>query len=327
MVVQSDSAMVWTDVPDPAPRADEVVMRVAASAVNRADLLQRRGKYPPPPGAPEWMGLEAAGTIEAIGPAVSGDDWKIGDSVCALLAGGGYAERVALPAAQLLPVPTGMDPTLAASVPEVFATAYLNLYLEAGLSEGETVLVHAGASGVGTAAIQIARAFGSRVISTVGSARKAQFVRELGASEVIDRSVVDIDSELARLARTDPGIDVVLDCLGGDAMARLLPLLNIDGRWVIISLLEGSRIDLDLRPLLSRRLRVIGSTLRARPSAEKARILGQLRSRVWPLLESGEIAPVVHAVFPIEEVEEAHAVLERRENIGKVVLRIGPSRS
>ncbi|MCA9728548.1 MAG: zinc-binding dehydrogenase, partial [Candidatus Eisenbacteria bacterium] len=247
--------------------------------------------------------------------------------VCALLAGGGYAERVALPAAQLLPVPTGMDPTLAASVPEVFATAYLNLYLEAGLSEGETVLVHAGASGVGTAAIQIARAFGSRVISTVGSARKAQFVRELGASEVIDRSVVDIDSELARLARTDPGIDVVLDCLGGDAMARLLPLLNIDGRWVIISLLEGSRIDLDLRPLLSRRLRVIGSTLRARPSAEKARILGQLRSRVWPLLESGEIAPVVHAVFPIEEVEEAHAVLERRENIGKVVLRIGPSRS
>jgi putative PIG3 family NAD(P)H quinone oxidoreductase len=327
IVVQPDMALLWTEVPDPVPGSGEVVVRVAATAVNRADLLQRRGKYPPPSGAPEWMGLEASGTIEELGEGVSRADWSVGDPVCCLLAGGGYAERVVVPASQVAPIPDGLDLITAAALPEVFATAYLNLYLEAGLREGETVLVHAAASGVGTAATQLARSFGSRVIATVGSPAKERFVRSLGAAEVIDRSVVDVDARLEHLGKTSPGIDVVLDCLGGDGLARLLPLLNAGGRWVVISLLEGGRIDLDLRPLLARRLRLIGSTLRSRPVEQKAVILNELRLRVWPLLERREVEPIVHAVFPIQEAEAAHGVLERRENIGKVLLQVDPGLS
>lgn len=344
IVVQPDRSLRWMDVSDPVPRPGEVIVRVVATAVNRADLLQREGRYPPPSGAPEWMGLDASGFIDEVGDAVP-TKWRVGDPVCCLLAGGGYAERVAVPAVQTAPIPERVDLVAAAGIPEVFATAYLNLYLEAGLREAETVLVHAAASGVGTAATQLARSFGSRVLATVGTPEKERFVRGLGAVEVIVRSPADpiertdrdpsgsddsnLDalSQLESLFTTPPGVDVVLDCLGGPRLARLFPRLNVDGRWVVISLLEGSRIDIDLRSLLTRRLRLIGSTLRSRSVDQKARIMNELSEKVWPLFASREIEPIVHSIFPIQEAEKAHAVLARRENIGKVLLQVDPHHS
>lgn len=315
----SEARLRWQEVPDPALRHGEVLIRIAATAVNRADLLQRRGKYPPPSGAPEWMGLEASGVVETLASGVEG--LQPGDHVCCLLAGGGYAERVVCDARLVLPVPEGLSLEEAASLPEVFATAYLNLFLEANLSAGETVLVHAGASGVGIAAIQLCHALGTRVLTTVGSEAKATFTRDLGADEVIRHDTEDVTQRLESLTR-EHGLDVVLDCLGGEDLGRHFSMLAKGGRWVVIGLLQGRTTELDLRALLSGRLRLMGSTLRTRPVEEKGELLAELKRRVWPLFAEGGIRPVVHAALPIQEAEAAHAILERRENIGKVVLTV-----
>lgn len=323
MTAGPDRVLRWTEVPDPVPGPEHAVLRVRATAVNRADLLQRRGLYPPPAGAPEWLGLEASGIIEHAGLEARLRGWSEGDAACCLLAGGGYAERVAVDARCLLPVPRGLSLLHAAGLPEVFATAYLNLFWEARLAPGETVLIHAGGSGVGTAAVQLARVRGARVAATVGSREKAERLRSLGAEHVLLYREEDVTARLRELS-ADPGLDVVLDCLGGEELAVHLPLLREGGRWVVIGLMKGRSAPLDLRPLLSRRLRLIGSTLRARSAADKGRILAGLVRDVWPRLEDGSVRPIVHAVFPVERAEEAHAVLEDGRHFGKVLLEVDP---
>jgi putative PIG3 family NAD(P)H quinone oxidoreductase len=317
ITVSDDGSMSWAEVPDPAIGPEDVLLNVHATAVNRADLLQRRGLYPPPPGAPPWMGLEASGVIARVG--AEAGPWTAGQEACALLPGGGYAERAAVHRDLLLPIPRGLTLVEAAALPEVFATAWLNLFLEAKLAAGETALIFAGASGVGTAAIQLARDRGARVATTVGSEEKAGRVRELGAEIVIRR---DRDDLAATIRGIPGGVDVVLDCVGGETLGECFPLLNEGGRWVVIGLMGGRSVPLDLRPLLSRRLRLIGSALRSRSVAEKGRILASLRQEVWPRLEAGAVKPIVHAVLPITEAAKAHQILERNENMGKVVLTV-----
>lgn len=329
ITVTADSRMQWTEVPDPIPGPDEVLVEIHATGVNRADLLQRRGKYPPPPGAPEWMGLEAAGVVSEVGrpwtasgDPESGRDWQPGDRVSALLAGGGYAEKVAVRRELLLPVPERLSMEEAASLPEAFATAYLNLVLEACLVSGETVLIQAGASGVGVAAIQLARTLGASVLTTVGSSGKAAAISDLGADLIVDRNESDLGEVLDGCQRAGRPVDVVLDCVGGKDLGLHLAKLGQGGRWVLIATLAGTRTELDLRPLLLRGLRLLGSTLRSRPLATKGRIVRGLTDQVWPEIASGRIRPFVHRVLPIEDAEDAHAILERRENVGKVVLRV-----
>ncbi len=317
ILIRDQGQLAWEEVPEPSAGENEVVLRVHATGVNRADLLQRQGRYPSPPGAPPWMGLEAAGTIEQVGAGVR--CWNPGDAACCLLAGGGYAEKVVVPTGQLLPVPRGLSFEQAAALPEAFATAWLNLVGDAQLAPGETVLVHAGASGVGTAAIQLAHDRGARVVTTVGSEQKAARVRELGADIVI---LYREENVTERLRGIPGGIDVVLDCLGGEDLGAQLPILNLGGRWIVIAYMKGRAVRMDLAPFLSKRLRLIGSTLRSRPVEEKARILAGLRREVWPRIEAGAIVPVIHEILSITEADRAHAVLDANLNIGKVVLRV-----
>lgn len=315
--------MDWNAVPNPVMKADEVLVHVHAAGLNRADLLQRQGKYPPPTGAPEWMGLEVAGVITQVGyKAAKHFDWQVGDSVCALLAGGGYAEQVAIHPAVLLPVPKGLSMAEAASLPEVFATAYLNLFMEAELQAGERVLIHAGASGLGIAAIQLCKAFGADVVTTVGSPEKAEALNAYGADIIVERNTTDLDTILDQCEAEGRPVNVALDCVGGANLGKHLSKLARGGRWILVGTLGGITSDLSLRPLLTRGLRLIGSTLRSRPMETKARLIRELTERVWPKIESGAIRPFVHKIFPIAGVTEAHAVLDRNENIGKVVLLI-----
>jgi NADPH2:quinone reductase len=314
MIVDAQQNLIWTEVPDPAPRSDEILIEVHAAALNRADLLQRAGKYPPPPGWPEWMGLEVAGTVLAAPP---GGRWRRGDRACALLGGGGYAEQVAAPEAMAMPIPKGLSMAEAASLPEVYATACLNLCLEAGLKAGETVLVHAAASGLGIAAIQLAKACGANVVATVRSPEKARAAQNYGADIVVDRRTDDLD---AVLDQHPP--DVVLDCVGGPDLGRHLGKMAVGGRWILVATLGGESAEIPLRPLLKRGLRLIGSTLRSRSPEVKARILRALEETVWPGLASGAIRTSVHRVLPIAQAAEAHAILQRNENIGKVVLTV-----
>lgn len=314
MKVDDAQAMHWTEVPDPVPKGGEVLLKIRAAALNRADLLQRAGKYPPPPGWPEWMGLEVAGVVLS---APAGSRWKAGDEVCALLGGGGYAEKIAVPEGMVLPVPAGLSMAEAASLPEVFATAYLNLFLEAHMREGETVFVQAGASGLGLAAIQLAKAFGAKVMTSVGSPEKAEAVRRIGADWVLERRRDDP----AAAFEAHP-VDIALDCVGGEVLGNCIERLAPGGRWILISTLGGEFARISLRPILKRGIRLIGSTLRSRPTEMKARILHELEEKVWPKFASKEIHPVIHAVLPVARAEEAHAILQRNGNIGKVVLEI-----
>ena len=303
--------------PDPVPKEGEVLLEIHAAALNRADLLQRAGKYPPPPGWPEWMGLEAAGIVLQ---APEKSRWKAGDRVCALLGGGGYAEKIAVPEEMLLPLPANLSMIEGASLPETFATAYLNLVLEADLQAGETVFIQAGASGLGIASIQTAKALGASVITTVGSPEKAEAVRALGADLAVNRKTED----LGKILDTHP-VDVALDCVGGSGLGEHLEKMAVGGRWILLSTLGGERTELALRPILKRGLRLIGSTLRSRSTEMKGRILRGLENRIWPEIERGKIRPVICRVFPIREAEQAHALLERGENIGKVVLTVRDS--
>ncbi|MEU3727118.1 NAD(P)H-quinone oxidoreductase [Streptomyces sp. NPDC031705] len=310
-------ALVWAEVPDPVAGEGEVLVEVAASAVNRADVLQRQGFYDPPPGASRYPGLECSGRVVALGPGVSG--WAVGDEVCALLSGGGYAERVAVPAGQLLPVPKGVDLVTAAALPEVVATVWSNVFMVAGLRPGETLLVHGGSSGIGTMAIQLGKAVGARVAVTAGGKEKLARCAELGADVLIDYREQDFVEEL-RAATGGAGADVVLDIMGAKYLARNLDALAVNGRLAIIGLQGGVKAELDLRTLLTKRAAITATTLRTRPLEEKAAIIAAVREHVWPLVASGRVRPVVHAAYPIAEVAEAHRVMEASTHVGKLLL-------
>lgn len=311
--------LTWGELPDPPPPGPgEVLLAVAATAVNRADLVQRRGAYPPPPGASPVLGLECSGRVLAVGPGVV--DWRPGDEACALLSGGGYASRVRCPAAHLLPVPAGLSLHTAAALPEVWATAWLNLVGEAGLRAGERVLLHAGASGVGTAAIQLCRALGASCWVVVGSEEKVAACVGLGADGGSLRHGGGWVEEVRAWA--PGGVDVVLDPVGGATLAAELPLLATGGRVVLIGLMGGRRAEVDLGRVLTRRLRLIGSVLRARSDEEKATIVAGLRRQVWPGLASGALRPVIALELPIQQAEEAHARVAADQTIGKVLLRV-----
>lgn len=318
-IVVAGERLVWTDVERPALGVGQVRIRVEATAINRADLVQRSGGYPPPPGASPILGLECAGEVIEVGPGVG----RVvpGDRVCALLAGGGYAEEAVVPAGQVLKIPAGLDAAGAASLPEVFATAYLNLYMEAGLSTGERVLVHAGASGVGTAAIQLCKAFHNPCFVTAGGADKIARCIELGADGGVDRHG---DGFLAPVQTWcgPAGVDVILDPVGAAYLKDNLSALALGGRLVLIGLMGGAQTDINLATVMMKRLRVIGSTLRARPISEKAAVMDALEARVWPHLASGAIRPVIDAVFPITRAEEAHALVAGNGTFGKVVLTL-----
>ncbi|MFI9269978.1 NAD(P)H-quinone oxidoreductase [Kitasatospora sp. NPDC052896] len=312
-------ALSWTELDDPVPAEGEVLVEVAATAVNRADLLQRQGHYDPPPGASAVPGLECAGTIAALGPGVAG--WAVGDEVCALLAGGGYAEKVVVPAGQLLPVPRGLGLIAAAALPEVAATVWSNVFMVAHLRPGETVLLHGGGSGIGTMAIQLAKAVGARVAVTAGSAAKLARCAELGAEILINYRERDF-VEALREATGGAGADVILDIMGAKYLQRNVDALAVSGRLVIIGLQGGAKGELDLSTLLAKRAAVAATSLRPRPLAEKAAIVAAVREHVWPLVESGVVRPVIDRVLPLTDAAEAHRAVEAGEQTGKVVLRL-----
>ncbi|MDG4791084.1 NAD(P)H-quinone oxidoreductase [Micromonospora sp. WMMD1102] len=312
-------AMVWADVPDPTPGPDEVTLDLRAGAVNRADLLQRQGHYPPPPGASPYPGLECAGVVSAVGAEVTG--WSVGDPACALLSGGGYAERVAVPAGQLLPVPDGVDLVDAAALPEVACTVWSNVVQLARLGMGETLLVHGGGSGIGTFAIQLGTALGATVLATARAA-KHERLRELGASGVVDYAEEDFVEATKRL--TDGrGADVILDIMGASYLGRNVKALATGGRIVVIGLQGGRKGELDLAALLAKRGSVAATALRSRPAAEKAAIVRGVREEVWPLVESGAIRPVIHSRMPMSEAADAHRLVESSDHVGKVLLTVG----
>jgi putative PIG3 family NAD(P)H quinone oxidoreductase len=307
----------WQQVPDPTAAAGEVLVRVTASAVNRADLLQRKGFYDPPPGAPSYPGLECSGTIEAIGPQVQG--WSVGDRVLALLAGGGYAELVAVPAGQLMAVPDGIDLIEGAALPEVVCTVWANVFMAAALAPGETLLVHGGGGGIGTMAIQLGRARHARVAVTAGSAAKLARCQELGADILVDYTQQDFVS-VVRAATGGRGADVVLDNMGAVYLARNLEVLATNGRLVVIGLQGGTRAELNLATLLAKRASITATALRARPVQEKARICADVAEHVWPLVAAGTVRPVVDRVLPMAQAALAHQALEDGQTVGKVVL-------
>ena len=307
----------WSEVPTPDAGPGEVLVQVAASAVNRADLLQRKGFYPPPAGASDILGLECSGTVAAVGEGVDG--WSVGDPCVALLAGGGYAEMVAVPVGQLMPVPRGLDLVTAAALPEVACTVWSNVVLLARLGAGETFLVHGGGGGIGTFAIQVAVALGARVAVTAGSPEKLARCRDLGAEILVDYSKADF-VERVKEATDGRGADVVLDNMGAAYLARNLEVLAPGGRLVVIGLQGGAKAELDLGRLMAKRASVAGTTLRARPVAEKAAICAAVTAQAWPLVENGAIVPVVDRVLPMRDAAEAHRVVEASDHVGKVLL-------
>jgi putative PIG3 family NAD(P)H quinone oxidoreductase len=307
--------------PVPAPGPGELLLRVTAAGVNRPDVLQRLGQYPPPPGASDIPGLEVAGVVEVAGPDAPG--WKAGDRAVALLAGGGYAEYCLAPAPQCLPPPRGLGEAESAGLPEVVFTVWTNVFERGRLAPGETLLVHGGSGGIGTAAIQIARALGARVLATAGSPEKCAACERLGAERAIDYRREDF-VRVVRQLTGDRGADVILDVVGGPDLPRNLEALAVEGRLVQIAFLKGSRVELDLVPLMSKRLTLTGSTLRTRSVEEKGRLAEAVRRNVWPLLESGHVKPMVHATFPLREAAKAHALMESGGHVGKIVLIPGP---
>jgi putative PIG3 family NAD(P)H quinone oxidoreductase len=310
-------ALTWAEVPDPSPQAGQVLVDVAAAGVNRADLLQREGRYPPPPGASETPGLECSGVISEIGLDVVG--WKVGDRVCALLASGGYAQRVAVPAGQLLPAPAGLELVTAAALPEAACTVWSTVFEAARLRSGESLLVHGGTSGIGTFAVQLAKASGVRVFATVGTAAKCARAIELG----VDAAINYKDDDFVRVVHdltSGRGVDVILDVVGGPYLARNLDALAPDGRLVVIATQGGRRAELDFGALMAKRATVYAAGLRARPPEQKAAIVAAVRDRVWPLVETGSIVPVIEAEAPMSEAAHAHRILEAGQHVGKVLL-------
>ena len=320
MLVDENKNLVWSDVADPIINDDEVLVKIHAAALNRADLLQRQGKYPSPKGCPEWMGLEISGTIVRIGKNVL--NWKIGDKVCALLGGGGYAEYVAVKYDMLMPIPKGLSMEEAAALPEAYATSYLNLCIEGHLEEGQTAFIPAGASGLASVAIPMAKAFGAKVITSVLSDEIAEIIKPLGADVIINSTTQDVAEILKTEEENGTPVNVSMDCLCGETLGKSLPFMARGGYWIVISTLAGIKTDIQLRPLLTKGLHLVGSMLRNRTPEFKAYILSELVEKVWPKIESGAIKPSIYKVLPMTNAEEAHAILERGENIGKIVLSV-----
>jgi putative PIG3 family NAD(P)H quinone oxidoreductase len=317
ILVNETNELVWSPVPDPVRKDNEVIIDIHAAALNRADLMQRAGNYPPPPGWPEWMGLEVSGVIAE---ASADSRWQVGDKVCALLGGGGYAEKVAVPEDMVLPIPEGLSFVEAATIPEAFLTSYLNIFKEAGMKPGDMVFIQAGASGLGVAAIQLVKALGGKVMTTVSTPEKAEFVRKLGADIVVNRTCEDLAEVMAQYP-----VDIGMDCVAGENLGKCLSQMAPGGRWVIIATLGGQFAELDMLDFFKRGVRLIGSTLRSRTSEMKAQLLSELQNLIWAKLSSREIELIIHKSLPITQAEEAHAILQRRENIGKVMLKVGRS--
>jgi putative PIG3 family NAD(P)H quinone oxidoreductase len=306
--------------PVPTPQAGEVLIKVAAAGVNRPDVIQRQGHYPPPPGASPIPGLEIAGSIVALGSGVAG--WKVGDTACALVTGGGYAEYCAAPAPQCLPVPKGFSLIEAAALPETFYTVWSNVFVRGRLQAGETILIHGGSSGIGTTAIQLAHAFGAKVIATAGSDDKCDACKKLGADEALNYRTTDFVKRAKELTG-GKGVELVLDMVGGDYLQRNVSALAVEGRLVQIAFLKPSKVEFDFMPMMLKRLTLTGSTLRARPVADKAEIARALQDKVWPLLDQGKVKPVIYKTFPLAEAAAAHALMESSAHIGKIMLTIG----
>lgn len=325
IMIQQDErrSLLWTDVDEPALRSNEVRIKVAYAALNRADLMQREGDYPPPPDCPEWMGLEVSGEIVAFSEDAAGNSpYHVGDRVCALLGGGGYAEYVNVPWGMVMPLPEGVSMAEAAAMPEAFATAYLNLFWVGGLKKGDTLLMNAGASGLASVVIPMAKAFGARVITTIIDEDKRREVAKTGADLIVNTTVQPIADVLqAELSEGRP-VDVAIDCLGGEVMGQCLECLRHGARWIVIAALAGQFTSIDLKNIYKRNVKIIGSTLRSKSPDEKKAILSALVQDVWPKVKSGEVRPTIYRVMPITQAEEAHAILQRGENVGKVVLQI-----
>ena len=323
ILVNADRSLRWDNVPDPICGPEDCLVKIEAAALNRADLMQREGDYPPPPGCPEWMGLEIAGTIVEIADgAKKKSNWKVGDKVCALLGGGGYAEYANIKYDMLMPVPGNCTMVEAAAMPEAFATAYLNLFIEGGAKAGDTLLITGGNSGLASVTIRMAKAFGLRVITTVRGPAKAEAIGNLGADVIVDTSKESLAAVLKAQLEQGYGVDIAIDCLGGTDMGEYLHYLNRGARWIMIAALAGTKTEIDLKNIYVRNVRIIGSTLRSRAPEVKAQILADLVKIVWPKVESGEVKPTIYKVLPIEDAEAAHDILYKGQNIGKVVLTV-----
>ena len=323
ILVNSDRSLRWDNVPDPIIKSEEVLVKIEAAALNRADLMQREGDYPPPAGCPEWMGLEVAGEIIEIGEeAKAKSNWKIGDKVCALLGGGGYAQYVSVKYDMLMPVPKNCSMIEAAAIPEAFATAYLNLFIEGKIKEGNTLLMNAGASGLASVIIPMAKAFGVRVITTVLTDEIAENIKHLNADRVVVTTKEDISLVLKEELEAGHSVDVAIDCLGGEIMGKCIHYLTHGARWIMIAALAGTKTEIDLKNIYVRNVRIVGSTLRSRTPAVKAEILAGIVRDVYPKIEAGLVKPTIHAVLPIEEAEAAHDILYKGKNVGKVVLTV-----
>ena len=323
ILVNEDRSLRWDDVPNPVIKSEEVLVEIHAAALNRADLMQREGDYPPPPGCPDWMGLEIAGVIVEMGDeAKEKSNWKIGDKVCALLGGGGYAEYVAVKYDMLMPVPKNCSMVEAAAIPEAFATAYLNLFIEGKIKEGNTLLMNAGASGLASVIIPMAKAFGVRVITTVLTDEIKDSIKHLNADRVVVTTKEDISLALKEELEKGTSVDVAIDCLGGEIMGKCIHYLTHGARWIMIAALAGQKTEIDLKNIYVRNVRIVGSTLRSRTPEVKAQILKELVEKVFPKIEAGEVKPTIHAVLPITEAEKAHDILYQGKNVGKVVLTV-----
>ena len=324
ILVNDDRSLRWDNVPDPVCGSEDCMVKIEAAALNRADLMQREGDYPPPAGCPEWMGLEIAGTITQVGEeAAKKSNWKVGDKVCALLGGGGYAEYANVKYDMLMPVPENCSMVEAAAIPEAFATAYLNLFIEGGIKPGNTLLMNAGASGLASVIIPMAKAFGIRVITTVLSDEIAASIRHLNADVVVNTRKQDIVQVLKEELDKGYGVDVAIDCLGGEVMGKCIHNLKHGARWIMIATLAGQMTQVDLKNVYVRNVRIIGSTLRSRTPEMKAQILASLVRDVWPKVATGEVKPTIYKVLPIQQAEAAHDILYKGQNVGKVVLTVG----
>lgn len=318
VINKQDQSLSYTEVENPVLKDGEVLIETYAAALNRADLLQREGSYPPPPGCPEWPGLEVAGVIKEVAQGVS--KWKVGDKVCALLGGGGYAEFVSVPQEMVMPIPKGLSFVEAAAIPEVYMTAYLNLFHVGGAKAGETLLMNAGASGLASAVIPMAKAFGLRVITTVLGQEKVEEVAYLNADRVVDTTKEDISEVLKEEEQNGSPVNIAIDCLGGDVLGKCLKYVARGCRWIQIATLAGDISPVDFRNIYVKNIRIIGSTLRSKTPEEKGQLLSELVEKTWSKFESGEIKLKIYKTFPIEQADDAHQVLYRGENVGKVVL-------
>ena len=321
ILVSEDKSLRWDNVPDPICGPEDCLVKIEAAAINRADLMQREGDYPPPPGCPEWMGLEMAGTIVEVGEKAKAY-WQVGDKVCALLGGGGYAQYANVKFDMLMPIPAGCSMVEAAALPEAFATAYLNLFIEGGAKAGDTLLITGGNSGLASVTIRMAKAFGLRVITTVRGPEKAAAIADLGADVIVDTTCENLETILQAQLDAGHGVDIAIDCLGGENMGKYLHCLNRGARWIMIAALAGQLTQLDLKNVYVRNVRIIGSTLRSRTPEVKAQILAQLVEKVWPKVATGEVKPTIYQVLPITEAEKAQDLLYKSQSVGKVVMTV-----